>query len=88
MSDDRIPDDREQLGEEQAVAEFRMAADRTIGAWSDAKLNAVIARLRLTSTRKPDHFALLMFLEDARLRRHQMRAHTEGKGDPSLETVW
>jgi hypothetical protein len=48
----------------------------------------VIARLRQEGTRKPDNFALLMFLEDARLRRHEMRSHADGKGDPSLEIPW
>lgn len=78
----------EQLAAEHAIAEFRVAADRTVGAWSDAKLNAVIARLRQEGTRKPDNFALLMFLEDARLRRHEMRSHSDGKGDQSVEMPW
>jgi hypothetical protein len=88
MSRDGNAEDGEQLAAEHAIAEFRGAADRTVGAWSDAKLDAVIARLRQEGTRKPDNFALLMFLEDARLRRHEMRSHADGKGDPSLEIPW
>jgi hypothetical protein len=87
-SDDGKSDGAEELAAEHAIAEFRVAADRTVGAWSDAKLNAVIARLRQDGTRKPDNFALLMFLEDARLRRLELRFHSDGKGDPSVEAVW
>lgn len=67
---------------EHAIASFRATADRAIGEWSDEKLNTVIARLRLDSRRRPDSFALLMFLEDARLRRHELRAtlNIDGKG--------
>ena len=80
-------DDGDQQATEHAIADFRAAAEQTIGAWSDAKLDAVIARLRRDSPRKPDQFALLMFLEDARLRRHEMRSHGDGKGDRSLEII-
>ena len=88
MSRDGKSEDGEQLAAEHAIAEFRVVADRTVGAWSDARLDAVITRLRQEGTRKPDNFALLMFLEDARLRRHEMRARSDGKGDPSVEVAW
>lgn len=88
MSRDGKSEDGGHLAADHAIAEFRVAADRTVGAWSDAKLDAVITRLRQDGTRQPDNFALLMFLEDARLRRHEMRAHSNGKGDPSLEIAW
>lgn len=78
-------DDGEKLAAEHAIAEFRVATEQTVGAWSDAKLDAVIARLRQDGTGKPDNFALLMFLEDARLRRHEVRSRSDGKGASSLE---
>ena len=87
MSGDRQHDAGEEPAAERAIEEFRMAAERTVGAWSDARLDAVIARLRRDSTRKPDNVALLMFLDDARLRRHEMRSHSDGKGDRSLEII-
>jgi hypothetical protein len=88
MSGNGERDDRDHQATEHALADFRAAAERTVGAWSDAKLDAVIARLRRDSPGKPDNFALLMFLEDARLRRHEMRSHSDGKGDRSLEIIW
>ena len=66
---------------EFAIEQLRKSAEQTIGAWADDKLDAVIARLRRDSTRRPDNFALLMFLEDARLRRHELRAFGDGKSD-------
>ena len=66
---------------ELAIEQLRESAEQTIGAWTDDKLDAVIARLRGDSARRPDNFALLMFLEDARLRRHELRAFTDGKSD-------
>ena len=66
---------------EFAIEQLRKSAEQTIGAWSDDKLAAVIARLRRDSAQRPDNFALLMFLEDARLRRHELRAFTDGKSD-------
>jgi len=88
MSSNGNRDDEDQLATEHALADFRAATERTIGTWSDAKLNAVIVKLRHDSTRKPENVALLMFLEDARLRRHEMRSHSDGKGDRSLELSW
>lgn len=66
---------------ELAIADLRASADRTIGEWSDAQLDAVIARLRQDSPKRPDNFALRMFLEDARLRRHEQRIYCNGKGN-------
>ena len=88
MSGTGAREDGDQQATEQAIAEFRVAAERTIGAWSDAKLDAVIARLRQEGVRKPDSFALLMFLEDARVRRHEMRAHSDGRGALSTGITW
>src|SRR5688572_29978694 len=88
MSSNGNRDDEDQLATEHALADFRAATERTIGTWSDAKLNAVIVKLRHDSTRKPENVALLMFLEDARLRRHEMRSDSDGKGDRSLELSW
>ena len=67
---------------EQRIASFQAATHRAIGEWSDAQLDAVIARLRQDGTSRPERFALLMFLEDARLQRHELRArlYTDGKG--------
>ena len=82
MAGDGKRQDGEQHSTEKAIADFRATADRTIGEWSDAQLDAVIVRLRQDGTRQPDSFSLLMFLEDARLRRHELRAqrYTDGKG--------
>lgn len=66
---------------ESAIADFRATTERAISEWSDLKLDAVIARLRRDSAHKPENIAILMFLEDARLRRHQLRMHPDGKGD-------
>jgi hypothetical protein len=82
-----MPDgkDREQDGGAQsaefAIEQLRKSAEQTIGAWTDDRLDAVIARLRQESAHRPDNFALLMFLEDARLRRHELRSFTDGKRD-------
>ena len=66
---------------EFAIEQLRKSAEQTIGAWSDDKLAAVIARLRRDSAQRPANIALLMFLEDARLRRHELRAFSDGKSD-------
>ena len=79
MSDGRPPDGEWQAAE-HAIEDFKVAAQQAIRAWSDAKLDAVIARLRQEGSGKGDHIALLLFLEDARLRRHQLRAFSDGKG--------
>jgi hypothetical protein len=65
---------------DSAIDALRANAERTISEWSDSKLDQVIARLRDSASRKPDNFALLMFLEDARLRRHELRHFSDGKG--------
>ena len=82
MSGDGNHKQSEQSSAEHAIAHFRATADRTIGEWSDAQLDAVIERLRRDGSRQPDRFSLLMFLEDARLRRHELRSRifTDGKG--------
>lgn len=82
MSDGRPPNGEWQAAE-HAIEDFKAAAQQAIRSWSDAKLDAVIARLRQEGSRKGDNIALLMFLEDARLRRHELRAFSDGKGaDP------
>ena len=73
--------DRNPHSAEFAIEQLRKSAEQTIGAWPDDKLDAVIARLRRDRARRPDNFALLMFLEDARLRRHELRSFTDGKSD-------
>lgn len=82
MSGDGNQKHNEQSTAEHAIAHFRATTDRTIGEWSDAQLDAVIERLRRDGSRQPDSFSLLMFLEDARLRRHELRSRsfTDGKG--------
>ena len=82
MPGDGKHQDGDQPFTEHAIAHFRETTDRTIGEWSDIQLDAVIARLRSDGSRRPDNFSLLMFLEDARLRRHELRAQafTDGKG--------
>jgi len=81
-------DGKQQEGEhstaEQHIASFQATTHRAIGEWTDSQLDAVIARLRRDGTNRPERFALLMFLEDAPLQRHQLRArlYTDGKGGP------
>ena len=79
MSDGR-PHDGEWQAAEHAIEDFKVAAQQAIRAWSDAKLDAVIARLRQEGSSKGDNIALLLFLEDARLRRHEVRVFSDGKG--------
>jgi hypothetical protein len=90
MPEDGKEQHDDQTTADHAIATFRATADRAIGEWSDQKLNAVIARLRQDSRRRPDSFALLMFLEDARLRRHELRAtlNSDGKGaqEPNIRS--
>ena len=79
MSDGRTPGGEAQAAE-HAIEDLKEAAQQAIRSWSDARLDAVIARLRREGSRKGENIALLMFLEDARLRRHELRAYTDGKG--------
>ena len=67
---------------EHRIANFEAATHRAIAEWSDAELDAVIGKLRRDASGKPDRFALLLFLEDARLQRHEQRAnhHSDGNG--------
>lgn len=87
MPGNGAPDDRG-LQAEQAIEEFRSATQQAIRAWSDAKLDAVIARLRREGSRTGESIALLMFLEDARLRRHEARAYSDGKGADPPRTIF
>jgi hypothetical protein len=70
---------------DSAIDALRATAERTISEWSDSKLDQVITRLREGASRQPDNFALLMFLEDARLRRHELRQFSDGKGRMAKE---
>ena len=80
VSEERKHDGRPHDATEHAIEQLRAATTRTIVAWTDAELDAVIQRLRQDSRGRPDNFALLMFLEDARLYRHEARFRNQGDG--------
>ena len=80
MTDERKSDGRPHDPTGHAIEQLRAATTRTIVAWTDAELAAVILRLRQDSRGRPDNFALLMFLEDARLHRHEARIRGQSDG--------